>query len=843
MYKVYGSCSKVALISVLAFFLILPFVFAGGDQNGRQLSEWVDEVMEDFETVYPSDWNTFAENGNYTWGRTTHEPYEGTYCIWCASKNLNGQPTRFPSGNYDNNMSAWAVMGPINLQYCTEAELTFVMKYVISDNDAVGVYAHIGDNDWQGVKYSGNSNGWAEYEFDLANWPGLGNLLGLHQVYIAFSFYSNGATASTGAFVDNVNIKKFFTGWPDLVVEGIDFKADPHEQGSVFNMSTTVGNIGQNPSPQTDIQLFVSKDGNIDKETDLLLGSFAIPAALETGESYTLAGVYKTPIALPPGSYHIGAVVDHANSIVEEDETNNHAITENADFVITAFSGWDVVVNESFGTDFPSGAWARNPGNGNYSWGYNTSKAFEGNYSIWCTASNFNGVPNTWPESGYANNADSWVQYGPFDLINCQKADLSFVFSQKLHSDADRFKVMVSVGGGWQGFEYKTNSGGWLYQQLDLMAWPGWGSLKDFGRVFIAFNFTSNNVGNLEGTFVDKVVLRRQFIMPDLVCSVLTPTPVTLQPGDELAIASTVMNMGEKASEASKVDLYLSTDATITAGDVLLASNAVPALDVDDEAVFNNTVTLDAGLAEGDYFIGALVDGDNAVNETSETNNTKSAAVTVYVPKPDLVCDLVMANAIAANQIETKVTVTNNGEVASGATTVKYVLTNGAATDVGVVNVGALDPGASQSVTETLTLATPLTTGDYTLTAEADPDNAVVEEDEDNNDSAIDFSYVETGIDEVKPTEFALDQNYPNPFNPSTSIRYALPAISSVKLTVHNVNGQVVRVLVDRTMEAGAHEVVWDGTNMYGDKVATGIYFYQISAGSFKELRKMLLVQ
>ena len=841
MLKVYGREWKVALISILAFLLILPYAFAGGDRN---LSDWVDEVSEDFETIYPVDWQTYAETGHYTWGRSNFDPYEGTWSMWCAAKNLHGQPTKFPSGGYANSMSAWTVIGPVNLQFCTEATLSFYMKYLISDNDAVGVYAHTGDNNWQGVNFTGNSDGYQYYEYNLAQWPNLGNLLGLKQVYFAFSFYSDGGGAATGAFVDNVEIKKFFTGWPDLVVEGINFQKVPHVQGERVNMTIPVANHGENPSPTTSVQLFISEDNSIDLDSDLLLGSFDVPVPLEAGSSYTISVQTNTPVVLPPAGYYVGAVVDHSNSIQEGDEDNNETLTETDNFTIAPFSGWDVVVNEGFGYEFPSGPWSRTPGNGNYSWGWNRDKVFEGKYSIWCTGSNFNGAPNTWPESGYADNADSWVKYESFDLVDCQKADLSFVFSQKLHSDADRLKVLISVGGGWMGHEFKLNSGGWLYQQLDLMAWPGLGSLKGFSNIRIAFNFTSNGVGNAEGTFVDKVIVRRQFIMPDLTCSSLAATPATLAPGDELAIASSVKNIGEDVSEASKVDLYLSTDDVITAADDLLATNAVDALEMDQEVAFNNTATLDAGLADGTYYIGALVDGDNAVDETDENNNVTVQQINVVSPKPDLTCQVLMAQATSAKVLETKVKVTNNGEAASTATQMDYILKNGTESVIGTIDIDALDAGASKDYTKTLDLTDALTTGDYSLEADVDPDNNVPESNEENNDSSLDFSYVETGIDaQVTPADFTLQQNYPNPFNPQTSIRYALPQEADVMLTISNVYGQVIRVLVSNRMEAGNHEVIWDGTNQYGEKVASGVYFYQISAGSFKELRKMIFIQ
>lgn len=88
------------------------------------------------------------------------------------------------------------------------------------------------------------------------------------------------------------------------------------------------------------------------------------------------------------------------------------------------------------------------------------------------------------------------------------------------------------------------------------------------------------------------------------------------------------------------------------------------------------------------------------------------------------------------------------------------------------------------------------------------------------------------------PGEFALAQNYPNPFNPVTSIEYALPEAAKVRVEVYNVLGQVIDVLVDSNQEAGFHKVVWDATDM-----ASGVYFYQITANTFTSTKRMVLMK
>jgi len=83
-----------------------------------------------------------------------------------------------------------------------------------------------------------------------------------------------------------------------------------------------------------------------------------------------------------------------------------------------------------------------------------------------------------------------------------------------------------------------------------------------------------------------------------------------------------------------------------------------------------------------------------------------------------------------------------------------------------------------------------------------------------------------------------LYQNYPNPFNPSTAISYRISAVSNVKITVYNALGQNVRTLVDEKKIAGIHSVVFNA-----DGLASGTYFYKLTAGNYVKINKMLLLR
>jgi len=94
------------------------------------------------------------------------------------------------------------------------------------------------------------------------------------------------------------------------------------------------------------------------------------------------------------------------------------------------------------------------------------------------------------------------------------------------------------------------------------------------------------------------------------------------------------------------------------------------------------------------------------------------------------------------------------------------------------------------------------------------------------------------------PVSAALYQNQPNPFNPTTRIRYDVPAPGAqVDLAVYDVAGRLVRMLLSRNESAGRKAAEWDGRNDDGASVASGVYMYRITIGSFAETRKMVLLK
>lgn len=88
------------------------------------------------------------------------------------------------------------------------------------------------------------------------------------------------------------------------------------------------------------------------------------------------------------------------------------------------------------------------------------------------------------------------------------------------------------------------------------------------------------------------------------------------------------------------------------------------------------------------------------------------------------------------------------------------------------------------------------------------------------------------------PNQIVLSQNYPNPFNPSTSIHFNLSKSSSVTLKVFNLLGQEIETLLSGRKAAGEYEVTWNRKDL-----PSGVYIYQLQAGTFSQSKKMILVR
>lgn len=118
-----------------------------------------------------------------------------------------------------------------------------------------------------------------------------------------------------------------------------------------------------------------------------------------------------------------------------------------------------------------------------------------------------------------------------------------------------------------------------------------------------------------------------------------------------------------------------------------------------------------------------------------------------------------------------------------------------------------------------------------------------------DNDSYLDELFLRfdqpTGIQtkDSVPAGFVLHQNYPNPFNPSTTIVFTTPTEGEVTLTIHNLRGQLVQTLLKDQVSKGSYQIIWDGEDSQGTRVASGVYIYRLRVGDLVAARKLVVAK
>lgn len=91
--------------------------------------------------------------------------------------------------------------------------------------------------------------------------------------------------------------------------------------------------------------------------------------------------------------------------------------------------------------------------------------------------------------------------------------------------------------------------------------------------------------------------------------------------------------------------------------------------------------------------------------------------------------------------------------------------------------------------------------------------------------------------------KFKLEQNYPNPFNPETKIDYYLKSNDKVTINIYDVNGHLVKTLLNEDQAEGHKSVIWNGKDNNGKIVSSGVYFYQVQVGNHSEAKKMIMLK
>ena len=320
---------------------------------------------------------------------------------------------------------------------------------------------------------------------------------------------------------------------------------------------------------------------------------------------------------------------------------------------------------------------------------------------------------------------------------------------------------------------------------------------------------------------------------PDLVVEAVRAEPDTVAPGEEFRLYATLKNRGTEESTATTVRYYRSTNDIISTQDTELSNAKRDPLAAN--AAIRRYLTVTASTTPGVYYYGVCVD---SVTDESNTNNNCSTAVSVTVTEPSVVREDVNADGV--------VDVKDLVYVAE-----RYGQTGDTTADVngdGIVNIddlilvaAVLDAGTAAAPSLHPTTIELLTVEDVELWLSQARQRDVTDP---NVRKTILF--LEQLLAVLIPKETVLLPNYPNPFNPETWIPYQLAAPADVNISIYAADGRLVRRLDLGHRSVGMYEsrsraAYWDGKNALGEPVASGVYFYTLTAGEFTATRKMLV--
>ena len=305
-----------------------------------------------------------------------------------------------------------------------------------------------------------------------------------------------------------------------------------------------------------------------------------------------------------------------------------------------------------------------------------------------------------------------------------------------------------------------------------------------------------------------------------------------MAPGEKFRLYATLKNQGTAESSATKVRYYRSTDRVISTADTQLGSaNRNP---LAPNATLRRYLNVTAPTTPGTYYYGVCVD---SVTNESNTDNNCSAAVSVTVTAPTAVAEDVNGDGVVDVQDLIYVaqrygqTGTNSADVNKD----RVVNIDDVIRVAAVLDADAAAPSLHPATLEGLNVA------DVKVWLSQAHQRHLT-------DPSLrrGILFLEQLLASMVPKETVLLANYPNPFNPETWIPYQLSKPADVTLTIYAVNGQIVRRLALGHQFAGVYQTrsraaYWDGKNALGEPVASGVYFYTLTAGDFSATRKMLI--
>ena len=589
---------------------------------------------------------------------------------------------------------------------------------------------------------------------------------------------------------------------PDLVVSALSGPASAGAGGTWTATDTTI-NQGAGSAGNSTTRFYLSTNFAVDAD-DFVLGSRPVPA-LAAGASSSASTALTVPADTDPGSYFVLAAADGGGDVAESSETNNLRATPlqiGPDLAISAVSAPSTA---GPGTPFDVADTTINKGAG--SAGNSTTRFYlSTNFAVDADDFVLGSRPVPALPAGASSSAVTSVTVpvgtaaGSYWLLAQADADVvetsefNNVRFASIKVGADLFVSALSAP--------STAGAGTPFDVTDTTANQGTGNAgASTTRLYLSTNFTidagdvvlgdravgalapgASNTGTtsavipagtaagsywllaladaddavVETAELNNVRFASLKVGADLIVSTLT-APSTTGPGVPFTVTDTTTNQGTGDAGTSTTRLYLSTNFTIDAGDVVLGDRTVPALAAGVADTGTTSAVIPAGTAAGSYWLLALADADadadDVVVETIETNNSKFALLKVGA---DLIVSTLTAPSTAGTGVPFTVTdtTTNQGTGEAGASTTRLYLSTNFVIDAGDLVIGGrtvptLASGIADTGTTSAVIPAGTAAGSYWLLALADADNVVVETIETNNSK---FALLKVGADLIVST-------------------------------------------------------------------------------------------
>ena len=583
----------------------------------------------------------------------------------------------------------------------------------------------------------------------------------------------------------------------DLVVGSLEVSNNTLMPGESFTLSATVRNRGTDQAPNTILRYYRSSDAEIStSDTQVDIDRVGVLSANGSAdESLTLLA------PTTPGTYYYGVCVD---SVPNENNTDNNCSTAvkitvqqatKPDLGVKALTASTAepltaeTLDGSVVTLTLSGKTFSPP----LGWRLRDNRVDTGIVGVQVSGIPGLTIPSTWvPSNVFINGIQYSAKRYAIERISNTELEVELAFSGTLSSDATiTFTVQAEA-------------------------------IRDYeGPAFTVEIPVTVETGDTQDR------------KPDFVVEAVQAVPATVAPGETFRLYATLKNQGTAESAATTVRYYRSTDNVISTADTQLKSANRDPLTAD--GTIRRYLSVTAPTTPGTYYYGVCVD---SVTDESDTANNCSIAVSLTVTEPPVVAEDVNADGVV--DVQDLVVVAQ-----------RYGQTGNNRADVngdGIVNIddlilvaAVLDADAAAAPSLYADALAGLTVADIKVWLSQSRQR-------DLTDPSVrrGIQFLEGLLASMVPKETALLANYPNPFNPETWIPYQLSKPADVTLTIYAIDGQVVRQLALGHQPAGIYQnrsraAYWDGRNALGEPVASGVYFYTLTAGDFTATRKMLI--